>query len=746
MKRHLGLRLLYVLAFALGIWAYRAFVDGRDPFGLTGADAIVCHLLRLWAGGMVCLVAAGCGALVLGADPSDRDSAPQSAQNLLSWLLAGGATISLGNYALGFAGAYEFHLYGLACLAIVFCSAPSLHGVIRSILGNAFRLPARTEASRGFSAMVYYAALALCLAAIAQAILVKILYPDFGGSIYYYFLYFEKALAAHSIVPRYFDVFTFFPTKASGLHYLVALLIGKEALTLASVPYLIAAFLTSYLFLKDIAKNRMYAFLGIIVIAMNTEFIVLTNNFSKTNFSIATIVFAFAYFSYLLVFNKTLRPKMAFALLCLLAAQLGLYTGMIFFYTIGLISFFIILCLIYNKQYALKSIYILLVMISVYGICSAVNYYYLGVCDHSTLAFQLSHNLIKLSDRYINYTNVDFIQMLVKDSLFVPSMLTYLSNIYTDITSSGFLAAQFSPIAWILLLIGLPTWAWNAGKTPRRSFFHWFAFNLVLLAGLMAFRSIIASDYVRKHSSLFFGVFFKSDIYVFSFILFREIFLEAPATSFRTKGKSLYDAAVLLLVCVTAAAGHPYNLQDDFRERLAFLKNGFSAQSVFDRYYPELPICREALSHLQTPEQRLLPLALYTACTGYSHDRSIDPTEPFPLNDYLTMFHGDPAAAAARLHSQGIDYFLFDLNQWPRDYVFAPLFSPDQLRRHFQLVEAHDHIFLLTWKTPGASEIPEPFLQEYTAYLDRCSQRHFDASYRSKFDFLKAKELLPQTK
>ena len=745
MIRYLRTRIFYSLTFVLTVWACQAVAGWREPFSLEGTASVTWNILRFVLAILTCLLAAGCGALVSRPWFCDWDKAPRDIGDLLLWLLAGGAAISLANYLLGLAGLYEFHVYGFLALGILFWSAPALHRALGFVGKNAFRPPTPFESPyRGFAGL-HYVALTFCLIALVQSFLVKVLCPDYGGSIFYYFFYFNKIKATHHIIPNYFDAFTSFPTKASGLHYLMAMLTDVETLTVASVPALCLLFLTSYLFVKDISESRIYPLLGIVVITMNSEFIILTNNFSKTNFTLSVIIFAFAYLSYLLILKKDSRPRATLLTLSLLIAQLGLFTGMIFFYACGMVVLVFLFASRLNNKYQIISLHLLVILLLVYGICGLINYYFLGIFDHSSLSFQLKNNLVKFSDYYINYTNLDFLNLIQRDSKLVPTIQSYLKNLYTDITSTGFLPGSFSPLAWILLGISLLVWPWHRRSPGSRALFFWFLFNLFLLLGLMLFRSMIASEYVRKHSSLLFGVYFKTNLYIFSFILFRELVITRLPSFSRYWGKFFYDLVILLFVCFQALFGHPYNLRDDFREVLAFVGGDISAKAVFSRYYPDLDNCQWALDHLRDPGTRLLPLALYTMCTGYSRGRSVDPTEPFPIGDYWIMFHGIPGEAIRKFQELGIDYFLFDFHQEPRNELFAPIFEPDQLERYFKIVAARPGIYLLTWNDfpEQKSKFPDAFFQEYAAYRDQSIKQHFDDSYSAKMIFLESKIAAP---
>jgi|GEM_PF-5889861 len=703
------------------------------PFFLDATpDAPLWHGLRALLAPVFLLIAHGTGRVVM--EKAFRDKAGNWPAGCA--LLTGFAVFTGLAFVLAALGWYTYPVFLAAFVVLAGLSARqqrlTLSGLV-SQTGAAFhRLSWPQRIGRAALWLVAAGAAALIL-------LAKGIYPDYGGDIFQYFLYYQQALASGSLLAPAFDHFIYFPAKASGLHYFLAVLCGLQALPYASCAYFVLLCLGLWGFLNRITKNPLYFRLGLLVVSTNFEMLVFTNNFSKTNFYGAVLIFYLGYLVCEALFSRDIpqdRRRVLWAM-----AVCGFQTA---FFTIQALLFAGALLgglWLYEGllRHRLRSA-ILAPAILMLAVAAALFLYNLGAVgylDMATVRWQLSPTSFRLHDP---------VSITKQFELHDPgqdwpgsAMADYPGHVAQLLASSGFLGTTFAP-GWWLALIAAGFFAFRErGRSPLAA--CWLAPLAAMFLFYVLACSFIGPEYYRKHSMFIFGILFKMTLYLGSFALVERYVVNPfrqKVGSDRPAGFAIaggYAVLVLFLVGATALRAMPFNLRDDLRERVEYLVGKRSSNTVFMNYYPYLKVCSQTLSVVRGP---FLPLTGMTACLGYSGGRMLDLYAPALQSLVPALMGGNVQDALEGLGRQGIEAFPVDFAQEPTPLAFAPIFSPQSLEHHFVVQDKlGDTAATLRPRRPDDAPLDAAFLDAYRAYLEKHAAHRTREAYRRFSDWLR---------
>ena len=672
------------------------------------------HVAQMLLAPVFLLIAHGSGRLVLNHFLSGATEAYPAG----SALLTGFAVFTVVAFLAGALGFYNYPTFfalfaGLACL-----TGRQQARTLQTMTARAQAAWQRLSWPGRLGRTVLYGAVA---GTAGLVLLVKGVYPDYGGDIFYYFLYYQKILASGHLFPASFDYFIYYPAKASGLHYFLAVLCGLKTLTYASCVYFVFLCVTLAAFLSRITTRPLYFCLAILVAATNVESIIFTNNFSKTNFLGALLVYYLGYLSYELILSMQ-RPASRRAILrvmCICCFHLAFFTSQALLFSVAALGTLFAFESLRRRKFLLDLLAPMGVLLLTYAVLFLYNTLAKGYGDIATIQPFLTEGF-KPNDYLPAFKQFD---LLKPDQAAWPHSVwsSYLNHVVELLTSTGFLGSRFAP-GWWAALAAAGLCALRKARRNRVAL-TWMGTVAALFLFYVFSCSLIGQDYYRKHSMFLYGIFFKITLYVGSFALLEHFTLHALLQ--KTQPQRLtarvlvaaYAGLLLAFLGGTALWGMPLTLSDDLRERMEYLTGKTASNATFINYYGYLAVCSQAM---QAVSGSFLALADMPACLGYSNGRMLD-MYAARLQPILPALLGDDVAEArSRLAQSNIDAFAVDLKQEPTLLAFAPVFSPQSLEQSFTVAaQLGQDAVLLRSRRPGDPPLPAAFGDAYRAYLQK---------------------------
>jgi hypothetical protein len=182
----------------------------------------------------------------------------------------------------------------------------------------------------------------------------------------------------------------------------------------------------------------------------------------------------------------------------------------------------------------------------------------------------------------------------------------------------------------------------------------------------------------------------------------------------------VFSAWALLAMLIQTADLKRYPFYFDFLTGRIGIKDSYRAMTAGRGIWEPCLKVRE----MALPEDKILQMNV-TVASGICH---MIPDREFRLelgNSFGGLWHDmvfsdDAEKSISAFKKAGINYFLFD----PREPLFgctaysAP-FQPENIGRYLQISDMSKHGIIFTWRTTGASPIPDIFITDWKKHLAR---------------------------
>jgi len=555
-------------------------------------------------------------------------------------------------------------------------------------------------------------------------VLFKVLFPEYGADVFYYFQYYQLAIEQSSIIPSVYDLLIYYPAKASGLHSICAVLSGEETLQVASSVYYVFFCCVCMSLMSLLTRERIWGVLLVVVSSFTVEMVVFTNNFSKTNLFGSYHPFFLVYVLLYMARGGADR---------LLNAMVVMYAFSAAFFTVQNVVFSLILLpavawpLMRSQVKIGKTLFLSASSLAGFGLfIGAMNVLLVGFFDTSTVPWQLRMGL----DFAREYASCQ-VKFKVLEIGLMPAgpsgILLYLKHAWELISSTGFLGTRFFDLAWVGLLGAFVLPRVPNEKDCPRAFFV--TFLLVLVSSFILYVMVFAifpEEYNRRHSIFMFGLLYKAVLYVVSLLLVsrgiipyfeRRLDLDENAVKYL---QIALKSIALVSVLTTSINGLPYNAKDDLRERMDFARGKTLPKTVILQYYPELVATDAALTFLEgnSLQGRIWPLGYSSPSYGYTHGRFASQIDPELQRHLRDIFYSPAEQAAKAMKRQGIPFIILDLNESMRYLSMAPVFSPESLAKNFRVLARVTDSAWLLGVAPEMGRAPDSdFINLYERYV-----------------------------
>ncbi|WP_272881725.1 hypothetical protein [Fundidesulfovibrio soli] len=682
-------------------------------FSSLGAPVVLSGALKL------CVVAAGfvwvcaLGAAFLETAGAGGDGSPDSGRLAASGI-CGLGLVSLANFTLGALGLYSAWMYGPALLAGSWLLRGQAAWVVRC-LGAGLGAVFRRGGPRGADwtpALVLFFPVAAVLA--LYVLFAKGVYPDFGGDVFYYFKYLADCARSGSIFPAQYDQLVYFPTKFSGIHYLLSVVFDPSYAALGTVIYCLVLLVCLCDFVLACTGSALYALVAQSAFLAGAPLLVFTNNFSKANFPASASVACFAY----LLWKHAARPgsREYRVALHVQAVAVSLATTIVVGFAV-LYGFMAAVLAAFRRRPWRTALGAALVCLAAYGAVAAVNFHILGVADIGLMDKQVRYGVLPAASAYLpDSACVFFLNFFAGTFALAQGVSAYAGNLGQLLLQDIARQNAYSPWLWAVAALGLAAGA-MIPRLRREAAPAWGAAALLLTqVGLCA---VLTSRAIMAHSTFLFGMVFAAAIHAVG------LHLAARTLSGERAGlKKALDAAAAALALGVALHGLPHNLADDVRERVEFLRGLKSYHTVYAGYYPELPACDKIVA-LAGREHKVLPLSPFSPCSPYTGEHVVDLVTSLFGRDGRPLALAAPDDAAEILLRHGVGRVIVDFDDQAAWYAFLSPFHPDVIAAYCSgAVSLGGRKYMLTFGRANASGGLDPaFLEQYRAFYDKAKSQ-----------------------
>ena len=678
-------------------------------FASLGAPVVISNAFKLGVAAAGFVWVCALGAAFLETAGAGGDGAPDAGMLAASGI-CGLGLISLANFTLGALGLYSAWMYGPALLAGSWLLRGQVGWVVRC-LGSGLATVFRRGGPSGGDWTPALALLFPFAAALALYVLfAKGVYPDFGGDVFYYFKYLGDCARSGSIFPAQYDQLVYFPTKFSGIHYLLSIVFDPSYAALGTVIYTLVLLVCLIDFVLACTGSALYALAAQSAFLAGAPLMVFTNNFSKANFPASASVACFAY----LLWKHSAQPgcRAYRVALHVQAVGMALATTIVVGFTV-LYGFMAAALAALRRRPWRTALGAALACLAAYGAVAAVNYHILGVADIGLMDKQVRYGILPAASAYLpDSACVFFLNFFAGTFALAGSVSAYAGNLGQLLLQDIARQNAYSPGLWAMAALGLAAGA-MIPRLRREAAPAWGAAALLLTqVGLCA---VLTSRAIMAHSTFLFGMVFAAALFSVGLHLAARLLSRGSEGIEKTLG-----AAGAALALGVALYGIPHNLADDVRERVEFLRGLKSYHNVYAGYYPELPTC-DKIAALAGRERKVLPLSPFSPCSPYTGEQIVDQVSTLFGRDGRPLVLTGPGEAAEILLRHGVERVIVDFDDQAAWYAFLAPFHPDVIGAYCSgAVSLGGQKYMLTFGRANPSGgLDAEFLGKYRAFYEK---------------------------